>query len=120
MKILTKRVSSVGEPQPRQMARRPWPRKQVVRRPRIQVRTLIKANPADALSLKDITTTSRNTAGTQVVAAGTLLPGTNVRTRFVRKVVKMTPKTAKGTRVVKPPRPMSGGKAISPYGKNKI
>lgn len=85
-------------------------------RGRLSIRTLRKTPVEDAV-MAGIETTTRNAAGTIVVTAGTVVNGTNRGRRFVRKVANLTPRQAKGTKVVSPPSPTSGGGVRSPYRK---
>lgn len=104
-------VTSAGQPNPKRLVR-PFGRKTVFHRmvKMGTVRTLIKRNPNDGMSMPDarsITTAH----GVTTVGGG----GYKGAVR-VSKQQKLTTGPAKGTRVVKTPRPAPGG-VRNPYGR---
>lgn len=89
-------------------------------RGKLSIRTLRKANPADPLGVAGVETQTVSSDGTIRVTAGTVVPGTRSATRIVRKVQNLTPRQAKGTKVVTPPSPTNRGGIRSPYSKRQI
>lgn len=116
-RIVRKRLS--GEPQPTRQ-RNSWGFRpgRNSSRSRLSIRMLHKTPVEDAV-MAGINTTSVNAAGTQRVTAGTVIPGTQARGGFVRKVVNMTTKLPKGTKRVSTPSPTNRGGAKSPYGRRR-
>lgn len=117
-RILTKRVTTTGEPRSGMLKLNPWPRKPQVRRPIKTVRTLVKQNPGDALGLGGTRSQQRD------ATTGLTIPGGSGRPvgRAVRIVKKpnLTPSPAKGTRIVKTPSPTNRGGVRNLFGKRGI
>jgi hypothetical protein len=118
-RILTKRVTTTGEPRSGMLTVNPWPRKPQVRRPIKSVRTLVKRNPADALGLGGVQSTSVDPTTGLSIPAGSGRRTTASAVTVVKKP-NMTPRTAKGTKVVKTPRPTGSGRILNPYGKRSL
>lgn len=77
-------------------------------RGKLTIRTLRKQQPQDAV-MKGVKTQTVSSDGLQRVTAGTVVPGTQARGRVVIKKANLTPRVAKGTRVVKTPSPTNRG-----------
>lgn len=119
-RILTKRVRTTGEPNPTRVRVNPWPRQTQVSRPRMSVRTLRKNNPADALGLAGVESIVRDSATGLTIPAGTGAR-TTAPVRSVKiKRANLTPRTARGTKVVKTPSPTNRGGVRNLFGKRGI
>lgn len=115
------RQRTPGEPQPKSQ-QNSWGYRpgRNSKRPKLGMRTLRKANPADALGVAGVESQTISADGLQKVTAGTIVPGTRARGLAVLKRQKLTPKPAKGTKVIAPPSPTNKGGIRNPYGKRPI
>lgn len=103
-----KSARTPGEPAQRMIRVRPWGRKAAVSRPKLGIRRLVKANPADALGLGGMDTVSRDNTTGQMIPAGTGRATAPVR-KIVSKAANLTTRQAKGTKTVKAPSPTNRG-----------
>lgn len=85
-------------------------------RTKLRIRTLRKALPTDGV-MKGVESMTVSSDGLQRVTAGTVVPGTQARGRVKIKRANLTPRPAKGTKVVSPPSPTNRGGVRSPYRK---
>lgn len=116
-RILVKRKS--GEPSPKSMTNA-WgyrPGRNSSRR-KLSVRMLKKVQPQEKV-MKGVETMTVSSDGLQRVTAGTVVPGTQARGSVRLKRANLTPRVAKGTKVVKTPRPATGG-VRNLFGKKSI
>lgn len=88
-------------------------------RSKLSIRTLRKAQPQDAV-MKGVETQTVSTDGLQRVTAGTRVPGTQARGSVRVKRANLTPRPAKGTKIVSPPSPTNRGGVRNPFGKRSI
>lgn len=106
-RIVSKRKA--GEPSPRKFLNswgvRPGRNSS---RNKLSIRTLRKVQPQDAV-MKGVKTQTVSSDGLQRVTAGTVVPGTQARGAVRIKRANLTPRPAKGTRVISPPSPTNRG-----------
>lgn len=117
-RILVKRKS--GEPSPTRV-KNSWgvqPGRNSVRR-KLSIRMLKKIQPQERV-MKGVETQTVSSDGLQRVTAGTVVPGTQARGRTVRKVQKLNPSPAKGTKIIKPPSPTNRGGVRNAFTRKKV
>lgn len=106
-RILVKRKA--GEPSPKKVVNswgyRPGRNSS---RGKLRVRMLKKIQPQEKV-MKGVETQTVSSDGLQRVTAGTVVPGTGARGSVKVKRANLTPRPAKGTRVVKTPSPTNRG-----------
>lgn len=117
-RILVKRRG--GEPAPRSQ-RNSWGFRpgRNSSRTKLSVRTLRKAKPEDAV-MKGVASQTVSSDGLQRVTAGTVVPGTQARGFRVVKKPNLTPRPAKGTKVISPPSPTNRGGVRNMFTRKRV
>ena len=83
------------------------------KRRRLSLKTFRKQTVEEKAGMGGVETTQANAARTIVVPAGTVVP--QARGKTILKKTNLTPKPAKGTKVIKPPSPTNRGGVKNPY-----